>query len=332
MIAGRSGRSHHGRRTRRTRRFTTGGGRIPVVLIVVLAQLAIVSCAGAESPVLPRSERTKGLRVATLNIHYLAERSEALVAQWAHRAQAVVSVLGEIDADLVAFQEMETFVGGSFNEENRQMETLGEAFPEFGFAASGDPREYPTTQPVMYRRARLDPIEQGFFFFSPTPDELYSDPWWGRYPSFATWVRFRIRAGDANATILVVNVHIDRERYRNQVRSAELTARRISAIRRTGEPLVVLGDFNSFRFMRPVRIIGEAAQLSVAPGNGSTYHFNRGLRLFPAIDHVLFSEHWTADATQTVRRRPGGVWPSDHFPVVVDLVWSAEDDQSVMKW
>jgi endonuclease/exonuclease/phosphatase family metal-dependent hydrolase len=133
-------------------------------------------------------------------------------------------------------------------------------------------------------------------------------------------------------SILLVNVHIDRERYRNQVRSAELTADRIDAVRRPGEPVLVAGDFNAFRFMRPVRIVSREAGLTVAPGNGATYHFNRGLRLFPAVDHILFSGHWTVAATQTVRRRPAGIWPSDHFPVVVDLVWGAEDDQSVMEW
>lgn len=289
-----------------------------VLVLVAGACLLAGSCVGAEEPVMARQHSSADLRVATFNIHYLSERSDALVAQWDYRSQAVITVVREMNADFVAFQEMETFQGRSFSSENRQMDTLRAAFPEFAFTATGDPREYPNTQPIMYRHARLDPMEQGYFFYSPNPAELYSDPWWGRFPSFATWVRFFDR--DRGTTLLVVNVHIDRERYRNQVRSAELTAQNIAEIRHAREPVVVLGDFNAFRIMRPIRIITGSANLTVAPGNGATYHFNRGLRLFPAIDHVLVSEDWRIGTTQTVRRRPAGVWPSDHFPVVVDLI------------
>ena len=305
----------------RHRDAEAGEGYIPEVGIRFAAILLVFSI----TPLVALSSDCAspgGLRVATFNIHYLSQRSDAPVMRWEPRDSAVVTVLNRIDADIVAFQEMETFSGGHYNRENRQLDTIRAAFPEFGFAALGDPENYPSTQPIMYRRDRFAPEEQGFFFFSPNPDEIYSEPWFGRYPAYASWVRFSIGGGDteqSQQSLLVFNLHIDRERHRDKLRSARLLAERITEIRRDDEEVIVAGDFNAFRFMRPVSIVARDADLTTAPGAGATFHFYRGWRLFPAIDHILYSDGFSATDTRVVRDRPGGIWPSDHFPFVVDL-------------
>lgn len=281
-----------------------------------LAAAVILSgCASGTGASLP--PRTEGrLRVAGLNVHYLAPRGGA-VTQWPPREAAVVATLSAIDADVIAFQEMETFAGGAFNRDNLQQESLAAAFPAFGFTATGDPEVFPNTQPIMFRRARFTPREQGYVFFSPTSDELYSRPWFGHYPSFGTWARLWDRTDGAR--YLFVNVHIDRSRYRNQLRSAKLVAKIVTQVRRTDDRVIVLGDFNAFRWMAPVRIVARNAGLTVLRGNGATFHFYRGLHLVPAIDHILVGPPLCAADTWTLRTRPGGVWPSDHYPVVADL-------------
>ncbi|MDA3948644.1 MAG: endonuclease/exonuclease/phosphatase family protein [Spirochaeta sp.] len=309
------------------------------LLAFIIAIFVLTGTAVTAGPSITGEERT--LRVVTFNVHYLVD-AKALnrdpeeldpVMRWNRREAAVVSVLDQTDADIIAFQEMETFAGGHLNRENVQMETLKHAFPNYAFGATGDPGRFPATQPIMYRRDRFTAAGQGFFFFSPTPDAIYSGPWYGRYPSFATWLRLHESA--TGRDFLVVNVHIDRERYRNQIRSARLTAERTAAVRRGGDTVVVLGDFNAFRFSRVVRIITGELGLQAAPTTGATFHFYRGLDLFPAIDHVLYysaaterragSDRAVPDGgirvirSEAVRERPGGVWPSDHYPIVVDF-------------
>lgn len=284
-------------------------------------------------PVTVKSEET--IRAATFNLHYLDEESNDPLMRWAPREAAVLETLREIDADIVAFQEMETFHGRRYNRENRQAQSVAAAFPGFRFAATSSPEAFPNTQPVLYRADRFVPLQQGFFFFSPTPDVPYSEPWFGRFPSFASWVRLAAVDPDGEidgekAVILVVNVHVDRTSHRNQIRSARLTAERLGEIRRPGDEVILLGDFNAFRNSRVVRIAsrGDAATAEGAP-NGralvpvsphrATYHFYRGFNLFPAIDHVLVSGGLASTGARVVRRRPAGVWPSDHYPVVVEL-------------
>ena len=266
---------------------------------------------------LPRVEPRVGVRVATLNVHYLKEWSDDPVMHWHPRHKAVVAVMRAIDADIFAFQEMETFDGRAFNPDNRQADTIHREFPEYRAAAMGPAEVFPNTQPIFFRHDRLRLEDEGFFFFSPTPDVPYSRPWFGRYPSFATWARFTDRTSEVS--LLVVNVHIDNDRYRTMVRSSDLVVDRVAGIRRDGDRVIVLGDFNAFRFMPVVRRIAAGTGTAAAPGNGSTFHFYRGLRLFPAIDHVLVDTAFHVTASRTVRSRPDDVWPSDHFPVVVDV-------------
>jgi endonuclease/exonuclease/phosphatase family metal-dependent hydrolase len=61
------------------------------------------------------------------------------------------------------------------------------------------------------------------------------------------------------------------------------------------------------------------AGLTVAETRGSTFHFNRGITVQPAIDHILYSRAFNHKNTRVIRDRIDGQWPSDHFPLFVTL-------------
>lgn len=287
-------------------------GVLTLGALLVLSGCVVPARAPEESGT---ANRAGTLRVATLNVHYISPRVAEMA--WEPRRQAVIDVLRDADADIVAFQEMETFRGASFERQNIQRDDVAAAFPGHRFAAEGDPEIYPSTQPILYRADRLGVLEQGFFFFSPTPDVIYSRPWHKRFPAFASWVRFEIR-GFAQ-TIVVVNVHFDASSLRNRLKSARLVAERIDRIVGPREAVIVAGDFNAAWFQRPVQIVARAG-LTPAATKGPTYHFNRGIDVLPAIDHVLVSSPLIPVRTRVDRRSIDGVWPSDHYPVVVDLM------------
>ena len=75
-----------------------------------------------------------------------------------------------MNADLIAFQEMETFEGGAFSFRNLQLDWILENLPAYAPAAAGNPEKYPGTQPILYRKGAFDVERQGFFFFSEEPD------------------------------------------------------------------------------------------------------------------------------------------------------------------
>ncbi len=256
----------------------------------------------------------RALVVGSLNVHYVAEGQERL--SWQNRREAVAAAIREGGPDLLAFQEMETFEGGHFNKQNVQLAFLREQFPDYEFAAVGDPTEYPFTQPVMYRASMFEPLEQGFFFFSPTPDLIYADPWDGRYPAFCSWVRFRHNA--TGATFYLYNVHFDYGSRENRLRSARLVVDRIEKREHQESEVLVVGDLNAPWFSRTLRILRDRG-LQVADTTGSTVHFYRGINLVPAIDHVLYSGGFAHRETRVLRKRFDGAWPSDHYPLFVTL-------------
>jgi len=253
--------------------------------------------------------------IASFNIHYLAVGRD--VMPWDERKEAVREVLEELDADLVAFQEMETFGGGHMSEENIQLDFVLDSFPRYEAAAIGDPERYPSTQPIIYRADRFRAVEQGFFFFSPTPDVIYSRPWHARFPAFASWALFeRLATGER---FYVYNVHFDASSARNRLKSASLTIERIDE-RSVDAPVLVVGDFNAplaFPTMRRFMRSG----LDHSGIRRATFHFKRGFNLIPAIDHILHSEGLETLKGHIARGDSDGVYPSDHYPVMTAVTF-----------
>ena len=260
------------------------------------------------------------LRVATHNVHYIDLRAESgpwSLAGWERRRGALDAAFEALDADAVAFQEMESFAGGSESRENLALDWLLARNPAYAAAAAADPSAFPSTQPILYRRDRLEVVDEGWLFFSETPDVLYARGFDGAPPSFASWARFRDR--EAGATFTMVNVHLDYGSWENRRRSAELVAAFVAGRVAQSEMVILAGDLNARAGSRTLRIL-EAAGPRFPPVPGATFHLNRGLNLFGAIDHVALGPGLAPAAPPTVlRERFGGAWPSDHYPVAVDV-------------
>ena len=194
---------------------------------------------------------------------------------------------------------------------------LLDRLPDFAAAAAGPWRDFPATQPIFYRRDRLRPRDAGWFFFSETPEVIYSRTFDGSYPAFASWAVFERRSDGAQLGVL--NLHLDYSSGENRRRSAELVAARMRPRIAAGEAWVLAGDLNA-RHGSELHAILEGAGFGFLPVAGATYHFNRGLDLFGAIDHLALAGPVAALGPPAVlRRRFDGEWPSDHYPVAADL-------------
>jgi hypothetical protein len=135
----------------------------------------------------------QALRLATYNVHYIVvPRAEGpwSLGDWERRKGPLDLAVKAMDADVIGFQEMESFAGGSVSMQNLALEWLLARNPNYAAAAVGDPRSFPSTQPIFYRTAHLSMLDQGWFFFSIMPDVLYSRTYNGSYPAFASWAQF----------------------------------------------------------------------------------------------------------------------------------------------
>ena len=300
--------------------------RALTLLAVLLALLVLAACAqhlrlsaGAASAPLPPTP-AGALRVATHNVHYIDLRAQDgpwSVAGWEARRNALDGVFKAMGADVVAFQEMESFAGGSASPDNLALDWLLARNPGYAAAATGDPSAFPSTQPILFRRGRLEALDQGWFFFAETPEVLYARGFDGAPPSFASWARFRDR--ETGAAFLLLNVHLDARSWENRRRSAGLVAAFAAERIAAGETVLLAGDLNA-RAGSPTLEILEKAGLSFLPVPGATFHLNRGLHLFGAIDHLA---HGPGAApfgrAMVLRGRFDNSWPSDHYPAAGDF-------------
>lgn len=150
--------------------------RVPLPLSraagLLLLVLSVSACNGQDEAVPPPADGA--LRVATMKTHYFlpdaTDDEPWSVTGWQRQRGAMAEVLRDLDADLFAFQEMESFRRGLDGSVNLARDHLLAALPEFSLTASGNRRQFPATQPIFYRTKRLRLLEQGWFFFSDMPD------------------------------------------------------------------------------------------------------------------------------------------------------------------
>ncbi|PHR53126.1 MAG: endonuclease [Robiginitomaculum sp.] len=262
------------------------------------------------------------LRLATYNVHYISVRRETgawSLGDWERRKTPLDLAFKTVDADAIGFQEMESFSRGDESQLNLTLDWLLENNPAYAAAAVGDPHIFPSTQPILYRTARLRLVDQGWFFFSQTPDVIYSRTFNGSFPAFASWAQFQDRT--SGEMFRMVNLHTDYGSRTNRLSSVALVARRIAPWIARGEVVVLTGDLNARHGAQTIDILEEIG-LTFANIAGSTYHFNHGANLFGAIDHIGFSSGVDLVAPAVVlRQKFAGEWPTDHYPVVVDMAF-----------
>ncbi|WP_238111329.1 endonuclease/exonuclease/phosphatase family protein [Yoonia sp. I 8.24] len=291
-------------------------------LIAALLMLSLTACVQIlrnSGSAIATAQPANTLRLATLNAHYIVLSRPTgawSVADWERRKAPFDAAFKDIDADIFAFQEMESFARGAGGGTNLALDWVLEQNPDFRAAAVGDWEEFPSTQPILYRADRLTPRDQGWFFFSETPDVIYARTFNGSWPAFASWALFETREGDQ---VRVVNVHFEYKSRSNRVLSAELVADRMAPWIAAGENVVLIGDLNARHGARTQDILAEAG-VTFVPVSGATYHLNNGVNLFGAIDHIGATGGMRiVGQPVVVRQKYLNEWPSDHYPVYADF-------------
>lgn len=296
-------------------------GLLKLIGAIVFAAVALVGCQtirnSGNAPLPTPTADT--LRIATYNVHYIIlgrQNGAWSVGDWERRKLPLDMAFKAVEADVIGFQEMESFARGDNGSVNLKLDWLLARNPEYAAAAVGDPDVFPSTQPILYRPDRLRLLDQGWFFFSDTPDIIYSRTFDGSFPAFTSWAQFQ--DVESGTVFRVINLHTDYASRSNREQSIELVSRRITPWIANNETLFVIGDFNA-RFGDPVIEILAEDGLDFAPVRGSTYHLNRGLNLFGAIDHIAsVGGAELAGSPVVLRRKFNGEWPTDHYPVVAE--------------
>jgi endonuclease/exonuclease/phosphatase family metal-dependent hydrolase len=278
-------------------------------LLAILA-LSIAACASATAA------EPQALRLMTYNIR-LDLASDGANA-WPNRRHWVVSQVLWLRPDIVGLQEVLP----------NQKADLVRDLPRYRLFGGGrdDGKEKGEASPIGFDRQRFDLLGGGLFWLSPTPT-VPSKGWDAAHNRIATWVRLRVRG--TRTVILVVNTHWDHIGLIARKQSAMQITQWLDANRRRCEQVMLIGDFNSGIESDQLQYITgsslrlrDARSVSKSAPIGPAATFNNFQVPPPdskAIDHLLLGRQVEVERYLVLAQLIDGRWPSDHFPVLVDL-------------
>jgi endonuclease/exonuclease/phosphatase family metal-dependent hydrolase len=289
----------------------------------------------------------ESLRVMTFNIRGYYHPDDG-VNQWPGREALNVATIRRAAPHLIGMQEAQTGNLKAYDRELPQYHSL--AWPEYG---NNKPFEWPA---IYWDPRRLRPLDSGGFWLSETPDR-HSPSWETDCIRACQWIRFRDLA--SGAEFAHANTHLDhrseRARYEGSrliiERLAELEAQPVSsgdsdrgtalATASLRVPQVVTGDFNDVPGSRTYRLWTETGYADAHVAAGCTAdpyesYTNHGWRGYPfarnddtpqRIDWILVRGTPASGAEvrscAIVRDGAPPIWPSDHFPVIAEVVIGA---------
>ena len=266
----------------------------------------------------PHQGYNDGMTIRVLSFNIRCAAAQDGPQSWEARRGLVIERIRAFNPDLIGMQECE---------DNAQAEFVRQNLPDyaiFGVRRSADPGPGREMAPVLYRQSAFERLDQGVFWLSRTPEKPGSLDWGAVFPRTVTWVRLRPIA-EHDAVLTFFNTHFDYATSLARLRSAQLLNRRMAQIAPTGLRLLS-GDFNAGKDSSAYAALaagGLMDPLHAAGVSGATFHDFGRLLNAPAgpneIDWIFVSPLLTVSQAVIDRSQSGDVWPSDHFPVGVEV-------------
>jgi len=257
------------------------------------------------------SVAAESLRVMTFNVRVPVDQS---ANAWPSRRDLLVRVIKAQHPDVLGTQELT----------EEQGEYIIAHLP--GYAWFGQGREGGTKgehMGVFYRTDRLVVLRSGDFWLSDTPDVPGSKTWGQPYPRMMTWAKFR-RRGHASGNFYYFNTHFPyrEEDTEARLRSAQEIIQRLRQLPISAR-VVLTGDFNC----TPDTPVHAALahwlddtwlHAATRTGPSGTFHNFTG-HANQRIDWIL-ARGFRASTVHTITTHADERYPSDHFPVAVELI------------
>ncbi|WP_380165050.1 endonuclease/exonuclease/phosphatase family protein [Jannaschia sp. R86511] len=285
------------------------------VAALALALTAIVAAPAAAAP--PEDDE---LRVMAFNLRFASDTG---ANSWPERRPVVRSLLLHQRPHVIGTQE------GLFEQLKDIQQDLPGRYDSIGLGREGGSRG--EAMQVFYDTQRLEPLEYDHYWLSDTPDVIGSKTWGGCCPRMVTWVRFRdlVDGGE----LYLLNTHLEAFDATTRALSADLILQRAVEDFDPDLPVVLTGDFNEpaaegrtvyDTLVTDGPFVDTWQTAETRSELFGTFHGYGPLT--PGGDRI----DWVLTTPDVVTRHAEidtysrrGQLPSDHLPVVADLVLPA---------
>ncbi len=272
----------------------------------------LVACLAVVALFARPAHAADALRVMTFNVR-LPLASDG-PERWEARRDLLVQTIREQHPDVIGTQEL-------YKQQGDYIVAMLPDYAWFGMGRKGgDGDEH---MGVFYRRDKLRVLDSGDFWLSDTPEVPGSMTWGNIFPRMVTWARFQRK--DDGRSFILFDTHLPYRKQDSAIREqcAALLLKRIEALP-PDVPFVLTGDFNttpasSVHAMLTRHLQDAWLVARHRSGPAKTFHAFTG-KPDQRIDWILV-RGFHVEAVRTVTTHQGGLYPSDHFPVLADLEW-----------
>lgn len=179
---------------------------------------------------------------------------------------------------------------------------------------------------IFYDTNKLTVLKSGTFWLSETPEKP-SKGWDAAYNRICTYALFKMKKGSKKFWAL--NVHFDHVGDIARINSSKLILEKIKEFNTEKFPVVLTGDFNLTEDSEPIKIISQSLvntyHHSLKPHYGPKGTFTGfDINTIPKerLDHI-FVKGFSCLSIRTINdRRENLLYPSDHFPVLAELIFN----------
>lgn len=277
--------------------------------LVLAVALFLLSCSTLKQAASPFD-----MNIATYNLRMDTER-DGLDA-WKHRKEMVKGLVRFHDFDIFGTQE-------GFKHQLDDILELG----NYAYVGGGrdDGKEAGEHSAIVYKKNRFDVLKHGDFWFAENPD-VPGKGWDATCCNrICSWAHFKDKK--TGKEFFVFNSHYDHEGKEARRNSSLLLLKKVKEI--AGNHIVFCtGDFNATPDDEPIQIIlangrlKDSYHITVQPPYGTEGTFNAFKLNAPMkdrIDYIWVTKGVRVNKYSVLNDVQYGHFPSDHFPVVVNV-------------
>lgn len=317
------------------------GNKVNMVFALVAAALSATAAA----------EGTLGVRAMSYNIRCV-NSSDTGDTAWDSRKAALCNLVKSIAPDVIGFQEVKS----------AQYSYLKSQFSDYTFiGAMCDSTDSAEATPVAFLTSRFALLDSGTFWLSATPNVVGSKKWGNGIadsgqPRICTWALLRDRT--TGGVFCFASTHLDLNDAPRLAGMRLILSSLVAKWEGVHVPVVVVGDMNAYEtetsMVEASAAMNDALLVSkTTPAgpwrtyNGWTWNPNEAsnedaIANYTAVERTantsalggkridfIFSSKGTEVESFATRNdaQPGKEqYPSDHFPIVAELVMPCDND------
>lgn len=258
--------------------------------------------------------QAQSITVGSYNIRYDNKGDTGNL--WIDRAPIVINLIRFHDFDIFGTQE-------SLPNQLQDINVALPAYQRYGLGRD-DGKDAGEHSAIFFKKDRFKLLNKGDFWLSETPDK----PSLGWDATCCNRICSWVYLQDLNSKkkFYFFNVHFDHQGKIAREESSKLILSRIKSIAGNA-PVILTGDFNGdqesswYKRIANSDILKDTYKEVKYPyaNNASFNAFGKSLKSNQIIDHIFISKHFEVKKWGILTDTYHGKFPSDHFPILVQL-------------